>query len=66
MEADLGLSYPTLRARLNDLIRGMGYEVGQEEEAPYVVSDAERRTILDDLAAGKLSSDEAVKRLQGA
>ena len=66
MEADLGLSYPTLRARLNDLIRGMGYEVGQEEEAPYVVSDAERRTILDDLAAGRLSSDEAVKRLQGA
>ena len=66
MEADLGLSYPTLRARLNDLIRAMGYEVGQEEEAPYVVSDEERRSILDDLAAGKLSSDEAVKRLQGA
>lgn len=66
MEADLGLSYPTLRARLNDLVRAMGYEVGQEEEAPFVVSDEDRRRILDDLAAGKLSSDEAVKRLQGA
>ncbi len=64
MEADLGLSYPTLRARLNDLVRGMGYEVGQEEEAPAGISDEDRRRILDDLAAGKLSSDEAVKRLQ--
>ena len=66
MEADLGLSYPTLRARLNDLIRALGYEVGQEEEPPAGISDAERRSILDDLASGKLSSDEAVKRLQGA
>ncbi len=66
MEDDMKMSYPTLRARLNDLIRAMGYEVGQEEEAPYVVSDEDRRRILDDLAAGKLSSDEAVKRLQGA
>lgn len=67
MEADLGLSYPTLRARLNDLVRAMGYEVGQQEEdLPFVVSDEDRRRILDDLAAGKLSSDEAVKRLQGA
>ena len=66
MEDDMKMSYPTLRARLNDLIRAMGYEVGQEEELPYVVSDEDRRRILDDLAAGKLSSDEAVKRLQGA
>jgi hypothetical protein len=66
MTEDLGISYPTVRARLNDLIRAMGYEVGQEEELPYVVSDEDRRRILDDLAAGKLSSDEAVKRLQGA
>src|SRR5512136_1629316 len=33
MEKDTGLSYPTLRARLNELIRAMGYEVGQEEAA---------------------------------
>jgi len=66
MEADLGLSYPTLRARLNDLVRGMGYEVGQDEEPPAGISDEDRRRILDDLAAGKLSSDEAVKRLQGS
>ena len=67
METKMGLSYPTLRARLNDLIRAMGYEVGQEEATlpPAGISDDERRLILDDLAAGRLTSEEAVKRLQG-
>lgn len=64
MEKELGLSYPTLRARLNDLIRAMGYEIGQEE-APGI-SDEERRQILDDLANGRISSEEAVKLLQGS
>jgi hypothetical protein len=65
LEIELGLSYPTLRSRLNDLRRAMGYEVGQEEPAA-AISDEERRKILDDLAAGKLSSEEAVQRLQGS
>jgi hypothetical protein len=65
MEKELGLSYPTLRSRLNDLIRAMGYEVGQEE-SPAAISDEERRQILDDLATGKVTSEEAVQRLQGA
>jgi hypothetical protein len=64
MEKELNLSYPTLRSRLNDLIRAMGYEVGQEE--PVGVSDEERRRILDDLASGQLTSEEAVKALQGS
>jgi hypothetical protein len=66
MADELGISYPTLRSRLNDLIRAMGYEVGQDEPAePAGVSDEERRQILDDLATGRLSSDEALRRLQG-
>lgn len=66
MEKELGLSYPTLRGRLNDLIRAMGYEVGQEEPAaPTSISEEERRQILDDLAAGRISSEAAVSLLQG-
>jgi hypothetical protein len=64
MEVELNLSYPTLRSRLNDLIRAMGFEVDQEEP-PAAISDEERRQILDDLATGKLSSEEAVQKLQG-
>jgi hypothetical protein len=66
MEKEMSLSYPTLRARLHELIHALGYEVGQEEAAPSGVSDEERRQILDDLAAGRLTSEEAVKMLQGA
>lgn len=65
MEKELNLSYPTLRGRLNELIRAMGYEVGQEEAPAVAVSEDERRRILDDLAAGRLTSEAAVKALQG-
>jgi hypothetical protein len=67
MEKETGLSYPTLRSRLTDLIRAMGYEVGQEEPAfaPSGISDEERRKVLDDLARGKISSEQALKLLQG-
>ena len=66
MEKEMGLSYPTLRARLNEVIRAMGYEVGQDESAPAPgITDEERRQILDDLAAGRVTSEEAVKLLQG-
>lgn len=66
VEKELNLSYPTLRARLAEIIRAMGYEVGQEEGADAVtVSDDERRRILDDLASGKIVSGDAVKMLRG-
>ena len=65
MESEMGLSYPTLRARLNELRRAMGFEIMQDEAAPAGVSDEERRQILDDLAAGRVTSEEAVKLLQG-
>lgn len=65
METKLGLSYPTLRARLNELRRAMGYDVEQEEPAPAGINDDQRRQILDDLAAGKLKSEDAIKLLQG-
>jgi len=66
VEKELNLSYPTLRTRLGEIIRAMGYEVGQEEGADAAtVSDDERRRILDDLASGKIVSGDAVKMLRG-
>lgn len=58
---ELGLSYPAVRSRLNDVIRALGYEV-REEAGP---STEQRRTILQDLASGKLSSEEALHLLSG-
>ena len=62
VEKELGLSYPTLRARLTDVIQAMGYPVGPE---PTLISDEERHRVLDDLASGKISSEEAMKLLEG-
>jgi hypothetical protein len=62
MEPELGMSYPTLRARLLDIIRTMGFPIGPETPQ---ISDEERHRILDDLASGKISSEEAMVLLEG-
>lgn len=62
MERELGLSYPTLRSRLTDLIRQMGYPVGPESST---LSDEERTRVLDQLATGEIDSAEAMRRLEG-
>jgi len=62
---EIGMSYPTVRSRLHDLIRALGYEVGEEEEAGSSLPEEERRAVLDALGKGTLSSEEALKRLSG-
>ena len=63
---EMGVSYPTVRSRLTDVIRALGYEVGDGEEEPAgTVSDDVRKSILEQLAQGKLTSEEAVKQLRG-
>lgn len=62
MERELGLSYPTLRSRLNEVILQMGFEVGVPE--PELDED-ERHRILDELASGEISSDKAMSLLEG-
>lgn len=64
MEDDLSLSYPTIRNRLHEIIRALGYEPGKG--APPVLSDESRRQILEDLNLGKISSDEAMEMLKEA
>ncbi len=62
---ELKLSYPTVRARLDEIIRAMGYEVRDlppAEEKQRLVE--QRQVILDALAAGSISSSEAVRQLQ--
>lgn len=66
MEVELGLSYPTIRARLHEVIRALGYEPGRDEGpvAPATgVSAADRRRILEDLDQGRISAEQAMKLL---
>jgi hypothetical protein len=62
MEPELGISYPTLRARLTDVIHTLGFPVGP---TPPQLSDDERHRVLDDLAAGEITSEEAMRLLEG-
>ena len=62
VEQELGISYPTVRSRLHEVIRALGYEVG-EEEPP--VDDEKRRAILEELGQGRLTSEEAIRLLRG-
>ena len=63
---EMGVSYPTVRSRLDEIITAMGYEPsGHEEPNEDTLSPERRRQILDELAAGNITSEEAVRLLQG-
>ncbi len=63
MEQELDLSYPTIRNRLHEVIRALGYEPGKDE--PVEVTPEKRNTVLEDLESGKISADEAMRMLRG-
>lgn len=62
MENELGLSYPTIRNRLHEVIRALGYEPGGEE--PGGISDEKRQRVLEDLDQGRISAQDAMRLLQ--
>jgi len=64
MEDELNLSYPTIRNRLYEVIRALGYEPGKEE-TPVKLTVEDRKRILDELDQGKITPDQAKRMLQG-
>ena len=57
MEKDLGVSYPTIKARLRNITKTLGY---LEEETP----SKKRLDILTDLSQGNIDIKEAMKDLK--
>jgi hypothetical protein len=77
MERELGISYPTVRGRVDALVRALDLADGAPlEDAPDVDADdaaaaaatadvnAERRNILERLARKELDADEAAAALR--
>ena len=79
MERELGISYPTVRGRVDALVRalglGEGEDVGEGEldeaasaveapEAPDADLAAQRREILERLAKREIAADEAAAALR--
>ena len=60
VERELGISYPTVRSRLDAVIRALGFPSQVEPDR-----DAERRKeILRELAEGKIAPDDAATLLE--
>ena len=64
VEEKLGISYPTVRSRLNDVRVAMGFEVSTDDDI-NTPSEEDRKHVLEELAAGRISSDEAITLLRG-
>ncbi|HKL75544.1 MAG TPA: DUF2089 domain-containing protein [Halanaerobiales bacterium] len=61
VEREMGISYPTVRNKLDDVIGALGYNA---EESPDDVTAEKRKEILDSLEKGEIDSKEAVELLQ--
>ena len=64
MEAALGISYPTVKARIAELKARLASAAEASEAAPMGARDEDTRRILDLLEAGEIDYDEAMRRLQ--
>jgi hypothetical protein len=60
MEKELDMSYPTVRNKLNELIKTLGYQDDFVEEE----QQEKRREILDMLEAGEIEAVEAAQKLK--
>lgn len=65
VEKELGISYPTVRGKLDTVIRGLGYEVPSKELIKENENKTTARTeILDQLSNGQITSKEATERIK--
>jgi hypothetical protein len=60
VERELGISYPTVRSRLDSILEALGYQADLAAED----FSQQRNAILDALDRGELTADEAAKLLK--
>ena len=58
VEKELGISYPTVRAKLDSVIKKLGYETGPDEQA------VKREEILKALENGEITAEQAIEQLK--
>jgi hypothetical protein len=63
VEREMGISYPTVRNRLDQVIRALGYDVGPDPDD--VRANERRREVLARLNRGEITPEEALRLLKG-
>ena len=68
VERELGVSYPTVRARLDEVLDAMGLNLAATpaDDRSEDSSNRRRRAVLEQLSAGKITPEEAMRALNGA
>lgn len=65
VEKELGISYPTVRGKLDAVIRSLGFEVSAKEAIQErEMKGAARNEILDCLSKGEITAKEATEKLK--
>jgi hypothetical protein len=65
VEKELGISYPTVRSRLDSVIEALGYRVEKEKEKSASQEESLRRQeILESLERGEISPQEAARQMR--
>lgn len=61
VEKELGISYPTVRSKLDRLIENLGYDIN---ESPDDNAAERRKEILDLLENGEISAEKAARMIK--
>jgi hypothetical protein len=64
MERELGISYPTVRARMDALLQALDLTPVKEDAPRKDKASDTKRTILDQLERGEITAEEAKTKLK--
>ncbi|AHF06197.1 DUF2089 domain-containing protein [Desulfitobacterium metallireducens] len=65
VEKELGISYPTVRSRLDSVIESLGYRVEENIERQDTQEETQRRQeILEALERGEITVQEATRQIR--
>jgi len=64
VEKELGISYPTVRGKLDGVIKALGFDVPvKEAQQERKIKEVARSEILDQLSKGEISAKEATDKI---
>lgn len=65
VEKELGISYPTVRSKLDAVIKGLGFEVPSKDTIKERdIKEKAKMEILDQLSNGTISAKEATEKIK--
>jgi len=65
VEKELGISYPTVRGKLDNVIKGLGFEVTTKDTLKdKELKEATKSEILEQLSRGEINAKEATEKIK--